>query len=67
MLEQLHTLPRYYDYYTPDMEAIKRKTFYNFLARPNIPWKLKCEANQITRADLIGMYNNGAIQNQETA
>jgi hypothetical protein len=49
------------------MEAVKRKTFYNFLARPNIPWELKCEANQITRADLIGMYNNGAIQNQESA
>jgi hypothetical protein len=61
VLESLHTLPRYYDFYTPDMEAVKRKTFYNFYTRPNIPWKLECEANQITREDLIGMYNNGAI------
>jgi len=45
VLEQIHTLPRYYDYYTPDIEAAKRKTFYNIFARANIPWKLECEAN----------------------
>jgi len=45
VLEQIHTLPRYFDYYTPDIEAVKRKTFYNIFARANIPWKLECEAN----------------------
>lgn len=56
-------LPRSYDYYTPDMEAVKRKTFYSLYSRANFPWKLECEANQMTRADLIDLYNNGAIQN----
>ena len=54
-------LPRSYDYYTPDMEAVKRKTFYSLYSRANFPWKLECEANQMTRADLIDFYNNGAI------
>lgn len=67
VLNKLHDLPLYRQYVRNEQQS-KSAVIYNFYQRGLIPWKLSCEHDNKTRADVVeklsaaGPESNHAIQ-----
>ena len=56
MLDVIKAQELYEEYYLPAIETVKKTVMYGFYARATLPWKLSCEAEGVSRTEVLNLF-----------